>query len=234
VKLYVGTSGFGYKEWKGPFYPEDLPASGMLRYYAERLPAVEINNTFYRMPKSSVMAKWAEEVPESFRFVIKASQRITHFKRLKEPEELLGYLWASAQHLGDRLGPILFQLHPGHRLDVERLRAFLAALPDGMRAVFELQHASWREESVLAALRAHGGAALCSVDAEDRAEAWLEPTARFGYLRLRREAYCGDDLDRWVARVREQPWDEVYVMFKHEDAGTGPRLAQDFARRFAA
>lgn len=238
MRLSVGTSGYSYKEWKGPFYPEDLPASGFLRYYAERLDAVEINNTFYRMPKAEVLERWAAEVPDDFTFVLKASQRITHTKRLKDPEDAVPYLWETAQALGPKLGPILFQLPPNARANLERLQAFCAALPQGLRAVFEFRHDSWDDPAVLDVLRA-AGAAWCAadVDPEEGAEERVPPlhaTAPFGYVRLRRAEYDEAALDAWVRRLREQPWDEVFVFFKHEDAGAGPRFAQAFRERFDA
>src|SRR4249920_1472970 len=129
MRLFVGTSGFSYKEWKGSFYPEDLPASAMLRYYSERLSAVEINNTFYRMPRPEMLAQWSEQVPPGFVFVLKASQRITHQKRLKEAGDSVDYFFRMAASLGDRLGPVLFQLPPNLKKDLPRLAAFLETIP---------------------------------------------------------------------------------------------------------
>ena len=226
MRVLAGTSGFSYKEWKGSFYPEDLPASRMLAYYAERLPAVEINNTFYRMPKPELLQGWSAEVPESFRFVLKASQRITHFKRLKDAGSEVEYFFSVARTLGERLGPALFQLPPNLKKDLPRLEAFLAALPDGTRAAFEFRHASWFEDDVFAALRA-SGAALCIAEDEELATP-LVATADWGYLRLRRQDYGDEAVDAWARRVHEQPWSEAYVFFKHEDAGSGPRLAAQF------
>ena len=160
MHLLAGTSGFSYKEWKGSFYPKDLPDKDRLRFYAERLPAVEINNTFYRMPRPELFERWTTEVPEQFVFVIKASQRITHRARLNDVGDAMGYLWHASQSLGARRGPILFQLPPSFRKDLERLESFLAELPDDCHAVFELRHPSWAEDDVHALLRARG-AALC-------------------------------------------------------------------------
>jgi len=226
LRVLAGTSGFSYKEWKGSFYPEDLPADRMLAYYAERLPAVEINNTFYRMPKPSLLQNWSNEVPDSFRFVLKASQRITHFKRLKEAGEDAAYFFGVAAVLGERLGPALFQLPPNLKKDLPRLETFLGALPAGRQCAFEFRHASWFEEDVFETLRAKG-AALCI--AEDEALATpLVPTADWGYLRLRRQDYGTEAVHAWAEEVRRQPWSEAYVFFKHEDAGSGPRLAAEF------
>lgn len=231
MRILAGTSGFSYKEWKGSFYPEDLPAQEMLRFYAERLPAVEINNTFYRMPKAQLLAGWSEQVPDGFRFVLKASQRITHFKRLKDAAEEVGYFFRVAATLGDRLGPVLFQLPPNLKKDLPRLADFLAALPPATRAAFEFRHASWFEDDVFETLRARG-AALCIAEDEELATPPVA-TAGWGYLRLRRPDYGEEELAAWADRVRSQAWDEAYVFFKHEDAGAGPRLATRLLARLA-
>ncbi len=230
MRVLTGTSGFSYKEWKGSFYPEDLAADAMLRYYALRLPAVEINNTFYRMPKSELLAGWAEEVPDGFRFVLKASQRITHFKRLRDVSEEVGYFLRVAATLGDRLGPILFQLPPNLKKDLPRLSGFLELLPAATRAAVEFRHASWFEDDVFEALRARG-AALCVAEDEELA-APLVATAGWGYLRLRRADYGETEVRAWADRVQAQAWEEAYVFFKHEDAGTGPRLAAQMLSLF--
>ena len=231
MRVRAGTSGFSYKEWKGSFYPEDLPAARMLAYYSERLPAVEINNTFYRMPKPPLLEGWSAEVPPEFRFVLKASQRITHFKRLKEAGDDVAYFFGVAATLGERLGPALFQLPPTLKKDLPRLEAFLGTLPPGAKAAFEFRHASWFEDDVFAALRSRG-AALCLAEDEELATP-VVATADWGYLRLRRQDYGDADVAAWAARVREQPWTEAYVFFKHEDAGSGPRLAAQFLEHFA-
>ena len=230
MRLLTGTSGFSYKEWKGSFYPEDLPASGMLRYYAEHFPAVEINNTFYRMPSEKVLKQWADDVPDGFTFVLKASQQITHRKRLKDAADPVAYFFRIAAVLADRLGPTLVQLPPNLKKDVARLDDFLATLPDGARTAFEFRHDSWFDDDVYAALAARG-AALCIADSEDL-ETPFRDTASWGYLRLRRVGYEAPDLERWVERIRATSWSDVFVFFKHEDAGTGPRLARRFAGVF--
>jgi len=231
MRVRAGTSGFSYKEWKGSFYPEDLHADAMLHYYSERLPAVEINNTFYRMPKPALLEGWAAEVPEDFRFVLKASQRITHFKRLKDAGDEVAYFFQVAATLGGRLGPALFQLPPNLKKDLPRLSDFLAVLPENGRAAFEFRHATWFEDDVFEALRARG-AALCIAEDEELATP-LVATAPWGYLRLRRQDYDETAVGAWADKVRGQSWDEAYVFFKHEDAGSGPRLAADFLRRIA-
>ena len=229
VDFVVGTSGYSYKEWKGPFYPEDLAAGDMLRYYGERLNGVEINNTFYRMPKTSVLEDWSAQVPESFRFSIKASRKITHFKRLKpEAADETDYLVGAVRALGPKLGVLLFQLPPNLKKDVERLRGFLEMLPKDMPAAFEFRHDSWADDEVADVLRAHG-AALCCADTEEGGEdAPLTATAPFGYLRLRRPTYERADLERWAAHIAEQPWERAFVFFKHEDEGAGPKMAAAF------
>lgn len=227
MRLVAGTSGWQYKEWKGSFYPEKISTDEMLPYYADRFGAVEVNNTFYRLPKESVLRGWAERVPDGFTFVLKASQRITHYTRLKdESVEPLRYLLACAETLGDRLGPILFQLPPNFKKDVPRLRGFLAHLPRGTRAAFEFRHPSWLENDTMDALREHD-VALCVANTEEE-ETPLNATAGYGYLRLRKEAYGPGELEDWVERIRAQPWSDAYVFFKHEDEGTGPRLARRF------
>jgi uncharacterized protein YecE (DUF72 family) len=226
MQIRVGTSGYAYKPWKGPFYPEDLKDAAMLSYYADRLPTVEINNTFYRMPKREVVERWAADVPESFRFVLKASQRITHRKRLRDADEELDYFCRTASALGDRLGPLLFQLPPYVKADPERLREFLGKLPSGHRAAIEFRHESWLVDEVYGVLR-EAGAAHCLADTDDsEAEPELVATADWGYLRLRRADYGDADLAAWAQRLRRQPWSEAYVFFKHEDAGRGPELAR--------
>ncbi len=226
MRILAGTSGYSYKEWKGPFYPEKLAAKDMLGYYSERLPTVEINNTFYRMPRASVLDTWSESVPAKFRFVIKASRRITHFKRLKGTEEETDYLIDTVASLGEKLGVLLFQLPPNMKKDVDRLRAFLSHLPASPPKAFEFRHDSWFDEEVYAALR-RSNAALCLADTED-GEPPLVATADWGYLRLRRNGYDEKELDRWLDWVRGLDWSRAFVFFKHEDAGTGPRLATRF------
>ncbi len=224
MRVLTGTSGYSYKEWKGSFYPEDLPADEMLRYYASKLSAVEINNTFYRMPKSDVLARWAEQVPDGFRFVLKASQQITHRKRLRDAADPVAYFFKVAATLGDRMGPVLFQLPPNLKKDLPRLADFLAVLPPASRCAFEFRHESWFEEEVFEALRSRG-CALCVAEDEDLATPWVA-TAGWGYLRLRRQDYGEEDLRDRAGKLLAQPWSEAYVFFKHEEGGTGPKLAE--------
>jgi uncharacterized protein YecE (DUF72 family) len=230
VRCLVGTSGYSYKEWKGTFYPKDLPDARMLAHYAQRLGTVEINNTFYRMPSKTVLERWAQEVPDGFCFVLKAAQRITHQKRLSATSAPdVSYFFDVASTLGPRLGPVLFQLPPYLKKDASRLRDFLAMLPDGPRVAFEFRHPTWFDDEVYAALRSRG-AALCSSDTDESGDAGAPviPTTAWGYLRLRRADYGDADLATWAARVRAQAWEEAFVFFKHEDEGRAPALAARF------
>jgi uncharacterized protein YecE (DUF72 family) len=234
MRVFVGTSGFSYKEWKGSFYPEDIEDSEMLRYYASRLTTVEINNTFYRMPTRPLLEKWAEQVPARFTFVLKGARRITHMKRLDGAADDVDYFLKTAAVLGERLGPILFQLPPFFKKDVERLRGFLALLPAGTRAAFEFRHESWFDDEVYEALRS-GSGVLVAADTDEAEPSGppLVATARFGYLRLRRSDYDDAALRAWAEKLRAQPWDEAFVFFKHEDAGKGALFAESFGKLFA-
>ena len=227
MNLFLGTSGYSYKEWKGNFYPEDLPAKEMLSYYSRRLPAVEINNTFYRLPQPSMIENWKEQVPESFRFSIKATQRITHIKRLKNCAEETKYLMETAALLGEKLGVVLFQLPPNSKKDAERLRDFLASLPANTRAAFEFRHESWAEDEIDDLLRARNCALVVS-DTDEKPLTFINATADWGYLRLRRTSYSDDDLKSWMQLVKDQKWKDAFVFFKHEDEGVGPKLAGQF------
>jgi uncharacterized protein YecE (DUF72 family) len=230
VRVLAGASGFSYKPWKGPFYPVDLPDAEMLAYYAARLPAVEINNTFYRLPKAKVLEDWAAQTPDGFRFVLKASRKITHIHRLKDVGEMLAYLFETAATMGPKLGPMLFQLPPYMKKDLDRLRAFLELVPEDRRVALEFRNVSWFDDEIFDALRAHG-AALCyaETDSEEgdgsNETAPLVATASFGYLRLRRADYGDRELEAWAARIRGENWSEAYVFFKHEDDGTAPKFA---------
>jgi uncharacterized protein YecE (DUF72 family) len=228
MDLLAGTSGYAYAEWKGSFYPEGLAAREMLAWYASRLPAVEINNTFYRLPRASVLAGWAVQVPESFRFSIKASRRITHFKRLVDTESETGFLLESCAALGPRLGAILFQLPPNLPLDLARLERFLELVPPGTPAAFELRHPSWGAGEVDALLAARGCTRVTSDDDESGSPAALAQAAGWGYLRLRRSACDRAALAGWAQRIAAQDWSHALVFFKHEDAGAGPALAAQF------
>ena len=219
MQLHVGTSGFSYEEWRGTFYPEDLPALGMLGYYSSRLPSVEVNNTFYQLPKPAMFERWRDLVPPSFCFALKASRRITHVQRLKDSKETLGYFFDAAKVLGERLGPILFQLPPFAKKDAEVLRRFLGLLPPGTRAAFEFRNPSWFDDEVYAILSQHG-AALCGGDSdEDDRSPPLVRTADWGYLRLRAPSYDAPGLAGWWQKISTQGFSEAYVYLKHEVLG---------------
>jgi uncharacterized protein YecE (DUF72 family) len=223
MRIYIGTSGFSYAPWRGSFYPEKLPAAKMLAYYAERLDAVEINNTFYRMPAPAQLEKWGAETPPTFRFVLKSPRQITHIKKLADVADSLTRLREAAGALGERLGPVLFQLPPFMKKDVPRLQAFVAALPPDLRAAVEFRHESWFAPDVYEALRARD-VALCLAESEDLATP-VEETSSWGYLRLRRQDYDDDALGAWAERLKARSWQSAYVFFKHEDEGVGPKLA---------
>jgi uncharacterized protein YecE (DUF72 family) len=233
MRLLAGASGYSYKEWKGSFYPPDLKTEDMLGYYAARLPTVEINNTFYRMPKREVLANWAGAVPEGFRFAIKASRRITHISRLKAESaaEPLGYLYRNLEALGARRGPVLFQLPPNLKKDLPRLDAFLRLLPADHGAAFEFRNETWFADDVYDALKG-AGAALCLSEREDGAPPPLVETAPWGYVRLRLETYSDDDLAQWGRRLGATGWREVYAYFMHEP--TAPGYASALMRLQAA
>jgi len=234
MKLYVGTSGYSYKEWKGSFYPEDLSDKEMLSFYSNRLSAVEINNTFYRLPKQEMLENWAGQVPEDFRFILKASRKITHFKKLNECEDEAEYLFRTARALEERLGVILMQLPPYLRKDLELLSSFVELIPEDIRVTFEFRHHSWFDNDVYDCLQARK-CALCIADTDDdKLETPLVSTTDWGYLRLRRPDYDADALKNWVTSIASQPWKEVYVFFKHEDEGAGPRLAGQFREIYDA
>lgn len=227
--IRVGTSGFNYPEWKGAFYPADLPAAKMLAYYAERFSTVEINATFYRMPTPKTLAAWAGETPAHFTFVLKAPQRITHFARLRDVDEPVRAFADAALTLGPKLGPLLFQLPPNFARDVGRLADLLALLPPGLACAFEFRHASWFAEEVYERLRARN-MALCIADTDDGATPAVA-TADFGYLRLRAAGYSDAELSAWLGTMQQigASWRTAFVFFKHEDSGTGPALARRLA-----
>jgi uncharacterized protein YecE (DUF72 family) len=228
-RLLAGASGYSFKEWKGEFYPRDLKADAMLAWYAERLPTVEINNTFYRMPSTALLENWARSTPEHFRFAIKASRRITHLARLK-PEtaaDSLHYLYRNLAALGAKRGPVLFQLPPFIKKDLVRLREFLELLPEGHRAAFEFRNDSWFADDVYEALKG-ADAALCLSEREDNAPPPLVETAPWGYVRLRLESYTEQDLAQWAGRLAATSWHDVYVYFMHEP--TAPAYAQTLMR----
>ena len=232
MKPWIGTSGFQYAEWKGTFYPEDLPAAKMLPFYAEHLATTEINYTFHRIPAAKTIDNWKHLTPENFRFALKAPQKITHWSKLRDCADTLRYFYDVVSALDAKLGPVLFQLPPNFKKDTFILGDFVNGLPGGMRAAFEFRHESWFDEEVFDLLKATK-AALCIADSE-KLTAPKVSTATWGYLRLRREDYSKIDIERWVEFVRAQHgWDDVFIYFKHEEAGIGPKLARQMVELLA-
>ena len=231
MRVRVGTSGYSYKEWKGTFYPDDLPAAKMLSFYATHFDSVEINNTFYRMPDVKTVEKWGTEVPDSFVFVLKAPQRITHQKRLGDVSDDLHFFYEAASVLGSKLGPVLYQLPPFAKKDAQKLQEFTRRLPKDRRAAFEFRHASWFDDEIYSILR-DCDAALCAADTDEveDPDSVLVPTASWGYLRLRRTEYADGEIAKWAERVRAQKWSDGFVFFKHEDEGKGPKFAREFLK----
>jgi len=225
--IWIGTSGYNYPEWKGSFYPSDLPTSKMLPYYAARFPTVEINYTFYRLPNEKMVIAWAAATPEQFRLTLKAPKRITHDKRLRDVGSLLQAFCSVANTLGPKLGVLLFQLGPTFKCDLDVFDAFLADLPPGAHAAFEFRHPSWFDDQVYERLRQRN-LALCIADSE-RLTTPTVATAGYGYFRLRDEGYTPDALARWADVIESYlgQWDDTYVYFKHEEAGKGPAFAQE-------
>ena len=224
MQILAGTSGFSYAEWRGRFYPEGFPGDQMLRFYAERLPTVEINNTFYRMPKPELLAGWADGAPGDFTFALKATRRITHQQRLADVERDVQYFFEVAEALGDKLGPVLFQLPPFLKKDIGVLRAFLPLVPAGKRAALEFRHPSWFKDDVYAALAEHNVALVGGDLEESEKSPPLVVTADFGYLRLRRLDYDPASVADWGTRIAAQAWRAVYAYFKHE--ALGPMFAE--------
>jgi len=224
MQLLAGTSGYSYKEWLGHFYPERLPAGEMLRYYAERFPTVEINNTFYRMPAESMLARWSEAVSEDFAFALKAPRRITHEKRPREAESEVADFLRRAAALGDKLGVVLFQLPPYLKKDLPRLRDFLSLLPVDKRVAFEFRNDSWQDDQVYEVLHSRG-AMFCITDTDEGNTPFVA-TSDCGYIRLRRTHYNEDELRAWVERIAAQPLSRTYVYFMHEDEALGTRFAK--------
>ena len=249
MRVQVGTSGYNYPEWRGSFYPANQPAKDMFPFYAARFSTVEINYTFRRMPTAKIVAAWRDQAPASFAYTLKAPQKITHIERLTNASGALAVFCDAAQVLGPHLASLLFQLPPHFKADVARLEAFLASVPAGVRAAFEFRHDSWLNEDVYAVLAARN-AALVVADFGDRTTP-LRPTANHGYLRLRDAGYTRADLETWAGRLIElgggtsSPpasaagaaaggWDDVFVYFKHEEAGKGPEFARAFVEILSA
>lgn len=227
MKIYVGTSGFGHKEWKGKFYPEKISPKEMLRFYAERLTAVEINNTFYHMPTEGILRSWAGQVPADFVFALKAPQSVTHFKRLRNVFEETEHLFRTLSVLGNKLGPVLFQFPASFHKDIPALADFLPLVPADIPCAFEFRSPTWIDGDILALLRKRGGS-LCIADTDEHPADEIIATARWGYLRLRRTGYTPADLAQWMKRIRAQKWQRAFVFFKHEEEAQGAEMAMRF------
>jgi uncharacterized protein YecE (DUF72 family) len=227
MNIYVGTSGYAYKEWKGKFYPEKISPKEMLRFYSGRFNTVEINNTFYRMPKESVLASWAEQVPGGFVFALKAPQVITHLKQLRNVSEETKYLFKTLSILDSKLGPVLFQFPKSFRADRPALEDFLALILGDMACAFEFRSPSWLDDEILDLLRKKGSS-LCIADSDENPAHEIISTAPWGYLRLRRSDYTDADLSQWMERILSQKWERAFVFFKHEDEAGGAEMAMRF------
>jgi uncharacterized protein YecE (DUF72 family) len=229
MKICVGTSGYSYKEWKGTFYPDKISPDAMLGFYSERFGTVEINNTFYRMPKASVLTSWSGQTPADFVFAVKAPQVITHRKRLKNASDETHYLFKTLSVLNHKLGPVLFQFPKSFRADPKVLEDFLALLPGQARCAFEFRNPSWLDDGLLGSLTAKG-CSLCLADTDEEPRDEIISTTSWGYLRLRRSNYADADLSRWMERIRSQKWETAFVFFKHEGEARAPEMAMRFLR----
>jgi uncharacterized protein YecE (DUF72 family) len=233
MESWIGTSGFQYAEWKGNFYPEDLPAAKMLPFYAERLNTTEINYTFHRIPSAKTIDNWNKLTPATFRFALKAPQKITHWSKLRDCADTMRYFCDVVSGLGEKFGPVLFQLPPTFKKDTFVLADFVNCFPTGMRAAFEFRHESWFGDDVWEIFKSRN-VALCIAETEDFATPNVV-TADYGYLRLRRADYTKIDIERWTEFVSEQKkrWSDAFVYFKHEEAGAGPKFAKQMMEMLA-
>lgn len=229
MRIHVGTSGYGYREWKGKFYPETISPKEMLRFYSERLGAVEINNTFYHMPVEGILKSWAEQVPDGFLFALKAPQVITHRKRLKNVDEETAYLFKTLRVLEEKLGPTLFQFPANFRVNQPVLSHFLTQIPDSFPCAFEFRSFSPLVPEIPDLLREKGHS-LCIADTDEHPVAKIASTSPWGYLRLRRSEYTDADLARWLETILSQPWQLALVFFKHEEKARGPEMAMRFRK----
>jgi len=227
MQLFVGTSGFRYKEWQGIFYPEKISPKEMLRFYAQRLATVEINNTFYHQPTEAVLTSWAEQVPEEFVFAFKTPQVITHFKRLQNVDEETAYFFRTLARLNQRLGPVLLQFPKNFKANPPLLEKFLTLIPPYITCAFEFRSPTWLTEEIFDLLRVRDFS-LCTPDADENPPAEIIRTASWGYLRLRRSDYTEGGLSRWLDRILAQHWKKAFVYFKHEEKAKGPATALRF------
>jgi uncharacterized protein YecE (DUF72 family) len=227
MKIYIGTSGFGYKEWKGIFYPEKIAPKEMLRFYSEHFNTVEVNNTFYHMPTEGLLPSWAGQVPDNFVFAFKAPQIITHLKRLRNVEEETEYLFRTLSLLDRKLGPVLFQFPKSFQADRPQLEAFLDLIPPNNSCAFDFRSPSWHGTEILDLLKERR-CSLCLEDTDDNPTREITGTASWGYLRLRRTEYSEADLSQWLERILKQKWEKAFVFFKHEEEALGPQRAIRF------
>jgi uncharacterized protein YecE (DUF72 family) len=233
-RVLAGTSGFAYAGWAPRFYPPGVRSNAFLAHYSSRLPACELNNTFYARPKEDRIRAWRDAVPETFRFVVKA-QRGASVRALygDDPAASIAWLTEFLPTFGERLGAVLFRVGNESQRNDERLGGLLAAWPSGLPLVLEAQHASWHVDETFAALRA-AGAVLCTTDLDELEEAPdIRRTGPFLYLRLRRTAYSDEELDAWAGRIAPFVDDglDAYVLFRHDEDGTSAIRAEGFAAR---
>jgi uncharacterized protein YecE (DUF72 family) len=230
-KVFVGTSGFAFKEWKGNFYPEGVTDKKMLSYYSSVLPSVEINYTFRRVPTESTIENWKSQAAEGFKLSLKAPQRITHIKRLNDVQDDVDEFVRRVRALEDRLGAILFQLPPSFRYDRERIEKFLVGLPPVCAFAMEFRHDSWADPEVKELL-AKSNVALCGADTDEKAMDEVPATAGHAYLRLRKEEYSAEDIVMWGKRVGDflDRGSDVYCYFKHDEGTVGPEYAAALVR----
>lgn len=227
MKIYVGTSGYGYKEWKGKFYPEKISPKEMLVFYSKRFGTVEINNTFYHMPKVDILTSWAGQVPDDFVFAVKAPQVITHIKQLRNVVSETDYLFSSLSVLDKKLGPVLFQFPKSFHADSPVLKNFLALIPGNTACALEFRSSSWLNKEIFDLLQERGFS-LCTADTDENPAERIIGTAPWGYLRLRRSDYTEADLLQWLERTLAQKWKKAFVFFKHEEEAIGPETAMRF------
>ncbi|WP_433509691.1 DUF72 domain-containing protein [Nonomuraea sp. CA-143628] len=231
----VGTSGWQYKDWRGIFYPQEVPQRLWLETYAETFPTVESNNAFYRLPSPESFAGWRDRTPDGFVMAVKASRFLTHIKRLADPEEPVERLMNAASALKDKLGPILLQLPPTLKADPDRLARCLDCFPKHVRVAVEPRHPSWWTDEVREILAARD-AALCWADRLGRPVSPLWRAAGWGYLRLHEgranpwPSYGDTALKTWAGRVKKAGWCDAYIYFNNDPGGAAVRNAIRFAR----
>ncbi len=223
--IWVGTSGYAYPEWRGSFYPRDFPEPEMLPFYSRHFRTVEINYTSYHFPTEKNLIGWAEATPPEFKLALKVPRRITYGPAAQRAQGPLRAFYERACALGSKLGPLLMQLPPGYGRDDDVLARLVAAAPRGAPTSIELRDASWHADEVFATLREHN-VGLCISDSEELTTPVVR-TADVVYLRLRHEGYLDADLARWASHVHDLAFSarDVFVYFKHEGTGSGPRYA---------